>query len=542
MTQRDGSAAAEPANRAAHRDGNGRHVEFPVDSQFVVDAGGTRVTNEGHPAFADPEAEQKTKETRKRRVRTVVFVLIAAAILGVGLYFGLPALREALDTVSTDDAFVSGHVTNVSPRVSDLVTEVLVDQDDRVEPGMLLVRLDRQPFAIQVAQSEARLEQSKANLVNARARVRSQIATARAAYYQRKNAQERLRQQVSTLRARVATLRSRESSLRLAEVDQKRLDNLVKRGTASQSELDTRNNTLDVARENLKEAWAQVQETRALLGLPADDANPLDLPKDLEENQSTVQSAVSDIATSLAEIGIEFDPKDAVQAKAFNDFLKPTGDKSAGEGIEAVVEQAPGVRVARAGVDVAREQLDDDKLQLSYTEIRAEIAGHVQDRTVHPGNRVEPGQTLLSVRPDYVWIDANYKETQLRYIRIGMPVDLHVDAYPKRVFKARVAGFSPGTGLAGSLLPPENATGNYIKVTQRLPVRLELAEPNPTDTPLFVGLSVVPKVRFKLRATGPGAGERLHARDNHAGPDLGAGPAGVLPDNRPEDRPAGGRP
>ena len=92
-----------------------------------------------------------------------------------------------------------------------------------------------------------------------------------------------------------------------------------------------------------------------------------------------------------------------------------------------------------------------------------------------------------------------------------MPVDLHLDAYPGRVFKGRVAGFSPGTGLSESLLPPENATGNYVKVTQRLPVRIELAEPNPDDTPLFVGLSVVPSVRFTERPTGPGAGQRLHA-------------------------------
>ena len=95
-------------------------------------------------------------------------------------------------------------------------------------------------------------------------------------------------------------------------------------------------------------------------------------------------------------------------------------------------------------------------------------------------------------------------------IRIGMPADLYVDAYPHRVFRGRVAGFSPGTGLSESLLPPENATGNYVKVTQRLPVRIELTEPNPDDTPLFAGLSVVPHVRYKESPTGPGAGQRLH--------------------------------
>ena len=113
-----------------------------------------------------------------------------------------------------------------------------------------------------------------------------------------------------------------------------------------------------------------------------------------------------------------------------------------------------------------------------------------------------------------------------------MPVDLYVDAYPGRVFKGRVAGFSPGTGLSESLLPPENATGNYVKVTQRLPVRIELAEPNPDDTPLFVGLSVVPHVRIMDQPSGPGAGQRLHTFGRLRPPDKGAGPAGSQPGSR----------
>ena len=193
------------------------------------------------------------------------------------------------------------------------------------------------------------------------------------------------------------------------------------------------------------------------------------------------------------------------------------------------------MKVAQASVSRANEQLEDAKLRLSWTEIRSEVAGYVQDRQVHPGNRVEPGQTLLSIRPTYVWIAANYKETQIHDIRIGMPVDLYVDAYPHRVFRGRVAGFSPGTGLSESLLPPENATGNYVKVTQRLPVRIELVEPNPDDTPLFAGLSVVPHVRYKEAVSGPGAGQRLHAFGRLRPPDFAGGPAGSEPLNR-DDR------
>ena len=115
-----------------------------------------------------------------------------AAVLWAGFSYGVPYVREMLETVETDDAFVAGHITYVSPRIEDVVTEVLVDQNDRVEPGQLLVRLDREPFELAVAQAEASLEEARANLVQARAQVRSQIAQARAAYYQRKNAQETL--------------------------------------------------------------------------------------------------------------------------------------------------------------------------------------------------------------------------------------------------------------------------------------------------------------------------------------------------------------
>ena len=462
--------------------------------------------------------------------------LVVAAVVWAGLTYGVPFVREMLETVQTNDAFVSGHITYVSPRIEDVVTEVLVDQNDRVEPGQLLVRLDRQPFELTVAQNEAALEQARANLVQARAQVRSQIAQARAAYYQRKNAQETVRQQVATLSAQFATLKSRQASLQLARNNLSRGQELLPSGGISKEELDQRDNTLKVAIEQEKEAWAAIQATRATLGLAPDYQDPLNIPRDLEVQRSTVQTAVSDIAIYLAQAGIPFDPKDAAQAKAFEEFLRPEGGKSAGEGLEAVVEQAPAVRVARAAVAGALEQLANARLRLSWTEVRAEVAGYVQDRQVHPGNRVQPGQTLLSIRPSYVWIDANYKETQLHYIRIGMPVDLYVDAYPGRVFKGRVAGFSPGTGLSESLLPPENATGNYVKVTQRLPVRIELAEPNPDDTPLFVGLSVVPHVRFTERPTGPGAGQRLHTFGRLRPPDLGAGPAGSQPSNRDDER------
>ncbi len=150
------------------------------------------------------------------------------------------------------------------------------------------------------------------------------------------------------------------------------------------------------------------------------------------------------------------------------------------------------------------------RLNLSYCEIRADIDGFISNRSVNPGDRVASGQRLLAIRAfDDTWIDCNFKETQLEPIRIGQPVDLTLDAYPGKVFRGRVSGFSPGTGSSTALLPAENATGNFVKIVQRLPVRVDLVGGNPPDTPLFCGLSVVPSIRIYDRPAGPNAGQRL---------------------------------
>jgi membrane fusion protein (multidrug efflux system) len=135
----------------------------------------------------------------------------------------------------------------------------------------------------------------------------------------------------------------------------------------------------------------------------------------------------------------------------------------------------------------------------------------VTRRNVNPGNYVQVGQSLMALRsvPE-IWIDANFKETQLSYLVIGQRADIYADMYGhRRVFRGRVSGFTAGTGQTLTLLPPQNATGNFVKVVQRLPVRIELVGGNPEDTPLFPGLSVVPYVYHKEPPSGPNAGRRL---------------------------------
>lgn len=502
-------------------------IERPADSsvgeRLVVDARGAR--------FA-VENPNEPPEPKRHLRRWFILALFLSLVIGLFVRYGLPAIHTMMTTESTDDAFVTAHRTNVGPRIPGLVTEVFVDQNDRVEPGMLLALLDRRPFAVALAQAEAALSESEAQLQQARTTAASQLAQARGNWFRRKNAREDLRRQLSALRSQVAALKAAESDEALAEVDHRRIANLFERGSATRDELDRRNNTLQVAQARVKEARAAINASRAALGLEPNNEDPLQVPSDLLEQQSLVQAAVSDIAQALAMLGIRVDEKTISNAHVFEKIMvlnvKPGEDPS----LDAIIDRAPEIQVAKAGVVRNKQAVEDAKLRLAFTEIRSEIAGHIQDRSVNPGDRVAPGQTLLSIRPDYVWIVANYKETQINDIRIGQPVDIYVDAYPGRVFKGRVAGFSPGTGLSQTLLPPENATGNYVKVTQRLPIRIELTEPNPEDTPLFAGLSVRPYVQITAKPTGPGAGRRLRGVGRPRPEDVGEGPAGKAAGNQ----------
>ena len=130
------------------------------------------------------------------------------------------------------------------------------------------------------------------------------------------------------------------------------------------------------------------------------------------------------------------------------------------------------IKTAEAGVRAAAAQTEQARLNLSYTVIRAAKAGRIAHKTVATGNFVQVGQALMALVPDAVWVTANFKETELAHMRVGQPVDIYVDAYPGKLFHGRVDSFQAGSGAAFSLLPPENATGNYVKVVQRVPVKI----------------------------------------------------------------------
>jgi membrane fusion protein, multidrug efflux system len=176
-----------------------------------------------------------------------------------------------------------------------------------------------------------------------------------------------------------------------------------------------------------------------------------------------------------------------------------------------LLKDAPPIKQAEAKLLGAQRNLDQANLNLRYCDVVAEIDGVVTRRNVNPGNNLVVGQSLMAVRSlTEIWVDANFKETQLADLRIGQRVDLDVDMYGRRQrFQGRISGFTMGTGSTLALLPAENATGNFVKVVQRLPVRIELSDYDPDKTPLFVGISVTPYVRIKEEPTGPNAGSML---------------------------------
>jgi membrane fusion protein, multidrug efflux system len=178
-----------------------------------------------------------------------------------------------------------------------------------------------------------------------------------------------------------------------------------------------------------------------------------------------------------------------------------------------IVKNAPSLKQAQTNLMQAQRDLDQARLNLRYCTVVADIDGVITRRNVNPGNNLQAGQSVMAIRSlRDIWVDANFKETQLRNLRIGQHVDLEVDMYGgKHIFEGRISGFTYGTGSTLALLPAQNATGNFVKVVQRLPVRIDVLNYDPDKLPLFAGLSVTPTVDLRSPPTGPNAGQFLQA-------------------------------
>jgi membrane fusion protein, multidrug efflux system len=451
---------------------------------------------------------------RRRRV----IIAISLIVLAAALYYGIPFAHRVLNTVSTDDAYVNGHVTFVAPRVPGQVVEVLVDDNDRIHKGDVLVRLDRQPYQVTVDAKRAARDVAKTNVTVTEDQVRATIGQIRANKFKLQHAIEDVKNQIALLRANVAALETAKAKSARADADYKRALEIRQRNpmAISDQDIDQFKEAYRVGDAQVKQALQQVYEVRVSLGLPEEPPQGSDLssvPANLDQTFSTVRQAVADLMQSAAPLGIIPSSYDLKPQELIDEFYKRDPEGNLDRIYAKVIADAPSIKLAQATLMQAQSDLDQAQLNLSYCTVKAEIDGVITRRDVNPGNNVVAGQSLMAIRSlTEIWVDANFKETQLSQLRIGQPVDLDVDMYGSReTFKGRISGFTMGTGSTLALLPAENATGNFVKVVQRLPVRIDLVDYDPDKTPLFIGLSVTPSVYIKESPTGPNAGKILHA-------------------------------
>lgn len=402
------------------------------------------------PGASAREPEPTTPAPKSRR-RIVLFVVIAIIIIGAVLFWWRSTYYE-----DTDDAQINGHLIQISSRINGHVIAVNVRENSFVAKGTVIAELDPSDY-------EATVEQDEANL-----------ASAQAAYEAAKvNVPITHINVGSTLYSAGANLSGSQASVQQAE---KQL--AAAQAAVAQAEANSTKSTLDLERYTplvKKDVISKLQYDNVVAAAAANKAQ-------LAQAEANLQGA-----------------KDGVRLAHDRVRQAEASLHSAQTGPQQVAMQKARADQAEALVKQAQAKLDLAKLNLSYTKIIAPEAGIVTRKSVELGQNVSAGQNLMTlVSLDHIWVTANFKETQLDHMRAGQHVTIHVDAYPGRTYDGRVTQIGGATGSVLSLFPPENATGNYVKVVQRIPVRIDFTDPNQIANHLLrPGMSCEPKVRVK---------------------------------------------
>jgi membrane fusion protein (multidrug efflux system) len=397
--------AAEPERSPRRAEGNGQ-----TRAKREADAS----AESGHQQQPERPAEEKRDQDQEQegdakpgwstRKKLLVGGIIALVVIAAGIVALLWWLH-ARHYERTDDAFIDAHNEMVAPQVAGRILAVLVNDNDTVQAGQVLVRIEPSDYQVRVEQATAavaeahgKLEQAKAQELASRATAEQSAADVERAHSHLANAERELK---------------RYEGLSAEAVSQQRLDDL---------------------RTNVRNATSDLRAA--------------------QKGQAAAEAQVK-LAASMIQTG-------------------------------------------EANIKSAEAQLAHAQLQLSYTDVKATIGGRVANRQVQAGNYVQPGQQLMAVVPHEVWVTANYKETQLTDMRPGQPVDIAVDAFPDVEFHGKVDSIQAGAGAVFSLLPPQNATGNYVKVVQRVPVKITFDDAtSDAYKRLGPGMSVMPSVKVR---------------------------------------------
>src|SRR5216683_6352151 len=487
--------------------------------------------HEPAPSAPTPEADAPIAQapTGKQPQRRPLWMWIAGgALVLLALYEAIPWGITAFRTESTDDAYVNGHVTFVAARVPGQVVRVLVDDNNRVRKGALLVQLDKEPYQVKVDIAQAALSVAQAGIVTAQTKVRGLESLGLSQRFDLANAMQNLNNQVADLHSKVDALQAANATLIKARADYGREQQLYQQQVISKQEFDSFQEAFSVAQAQRQRAQHDATMVRAELGLSSTPKNGDELsgiPANLDQTYSAVKVAQARLMQTAAELGSFHSFRESPD-EMLAEFYKRDASGNIDVILDEISKNAPDVKQAEAKLSEAQANLHQAELNLSYCDVVAEIDGVVTRRSVNPGDQVIAGQGLMALRSlTDIWVDANFKETQLASLRIGQPVVLDVDMYGgHRHFRGRVSGFTMGTGSTLALLPAENATGNFVKVVQRLPVRIELTNYDPDVAPLFIGLSVTPYVYIDETPTGPNAGKMLQASVSGSTPASAPGP------------------
>jgi membrane fusion protein (multidrug efflux system) len=415
----------------------------------------------------------------RRRYLLLAVVVVVLALVGYSGYL----LYYWHYHISTDDAYITARIAPMSARIPGTVIEVLVNDNQDVKPDQVLVRLDPRDYEVAVAQARAAVVSAKGDLEIAVAGVpltdestRSLVQQADAALgatqFGTEMARHDLEERRGMLQAKQAAVAAADASVRAAQADYERSKNdrdrmasLVKANLVAPQEWEhadatfkTAEAALDAARKRLDQARSEVVQAEA----------------SLRAQQAAIGQSVSRMDESRASLQNARSQRQQVRQR------------------QAQVEAGQG-RLAQALANLQQAELN-----LVYCTIRAPMPGRVSRKAVEMGQVVSPGQALLAVVDlDDVWVVANYKETELTHVRPGQRATVTVDTYPGKVFRARVDSIQAGSGAVFSLLPPENATGNFVKVVQRVPVKLVFERGENADHLLVPGMSAVPTIAIR---------------------------------------------
>jgi membrane fusion protein (multidrug efflux system) len=435
----------------------------------------------------------------KKGLKKAILAAVGIGAIATAGIFGYNYWQFASTHEETDNATVAGHIINVSSRINGTVTDVLVDDNQQIHKGQLLVKLDPRDLEVKVQSSQAALEAARrqANAAQANIGLSAQttqgktataqgdvqaavaaISTAQAALREAQagvpraqaiviaaqagipTAQAAVREAEAGVGSAQAQLANTEATLQRAQADYNRYQALYQQGAVARQQLETARAAYQVAVAQRNAAQQGIQQAQARVA----QAN---------EGVATAQARLDEarVGVASAQAKVAQAQEQVVQAQGKLAASQGGLQQATAGGQQTEVNRRQ-FEAAQAAISQSEAALKDAQLQLSYTDITAPADGKIGRKSVEVGQRVQAGTPLMAIVSEEHWVTANFKETQLERMKPGQEVEIKLDAFPHHTFKGRVESFSPASGAEFALLPPDNATGNFTKVVQRIPVKV----------------------------------------------------------------------